>query len=143
MANALTPKQEKFCQVYIETSNASEAYRQSYNTINAKPETIWNEAYKLMESPDVAARIEELKQMHLQRHIVTVDSITAELEEARQLAISIEAPAPAVSASMGKAKLHGLITEKSELTGANGGAIEILDAKATLLRGIVPNASSE
>ena len=26
----LTPKQEKFCQVFIETGNASEAYRQAY-----------------------------------------------------------------------------------------------------------------
>lgn len=27
----LTPKQEKFCQLYIELGNASEAYRQSYD----------------------------------------------------------------------------------------------------------------
>ena len=27
----LTPKQEKFCQKYIEMGNASEAYRQAYN----------------------------------------------------------------------------------------------------------------
>ena len=36
----LTPKQEKFAQVYVETSNASEAYRQAYDALKMKPETI-------------------------------------------------------------------------------------------------------
>lgn len=27
----MTPKQDKFCMLYIELGNASEAYRQSYN----------------------------------------------------------------------------------------------------------------
>jgi hypothetical protein len=39
---------------------------------------------------------------------LTVEDLLRELEEARQLAISTEAPAPAVSATMGKAKLLGL-----------------------------------
>ena len=36
----LTPKQERFCQVYIETGNASEAYRAAYNAEKMKPESV-------------------------------------------------------------------------------------------------------
>jgi len=40
MTVKLTPKQQKFCYKYIETGNASKAYRQSYDTENMKPATI-------------------------------------------------------------------------------------------------------
>ena len=36
----LTPKQENFCLAYLETSNASEAYRRAYDSENMKPESI-------------------------------------------------------------------------------------------------------
>ncbi|EPZ98572.1 terminase small subunit, partial [Glaesserella parasuis] len=36
----LTPKQEKFCQLYIELGNASEAYRQAYDCSKMSNETI-------------------------------------------------------------------------------------------------------
>lgn len=56
----LTPKQEKFCNVYIETSNASEAYRQAYNSKNMKPETINRKAKELMDNGKIRARLEVL-----------------------------------------------------------------------------------
>ena len=41
MAKKLTPKQESFCLAYIETGNASEAYRQAYDVgPKTKPETV-------------------------------------------------------------------------------------------------------
>lgn len=110
----LTPKQEKFSQLYIELGNASEAYRRSYNAENMGDEAIWVEACRLQSDPKVSLRIKELQEMHVKRHMVTVDSLTKELEEARELAIKIENPAPAVSATLGKAKLHGLLTDKIE-----------------------------
>ena len=36
----LTPKQENFCLAYLETGNASEAYRRAYDVANMKPESI-------------------------------------------------------------------------------------------------------
>jgi hypothetical protein len=120
----LTPKQEKFCQKYIETGNASEAYRQSYDCANMKMETINRSAKELLDNHKISTRINELKALSVERHLVTVDSITAELEQARALALNIEQPSAAVSASMGKAKLHGIIVDKSELSGKNGDAIK-------------------
>ena len=57
----MTPKQEQFARLYVETGNASEAYRQAYNTDNMKPETVTNEAYKLLQAPDISAMVDNLK----------------------------------------------------------------------------------
>ncbi len=40
MTHALTPKQDAFCLAYLETSNASEAYRRAYDAKCMKDETI-------------------------------------------------------------------------------------------------------
>lgn len=122
---ALTIKQEKFCMVYIETGNASEAYRQAYNCENMKPESINNKAYEMLKKVEIGARLHELRIKHAKRHELTIDDLVAELEEARTAALGAENPqsSAAVSATMGKAKLLGLLVDKQEHTGANGGAI--------------------
>lgn len=75
----LTIKQEKFCQKYIELEgNASEAYRQSYDCKNSGEATINNEAYLLLQNPDIALRIKELEGLHLARHKTTIDRVVAE-----------------------------------------------------------------
>jgi hypothetical protein len=47
--------------------------------------------------------------------VVTVESILAELEEARQVAAAGDNPSAMVSASMGKAKLSGLDKQVIEI----------------------------
>ena len=115
MASELTPKQERFALAYIETGNASEAYRQAYDAGNMKPETIWARACELLKNSKVAARVSAIQKRHRIRHEVTVDSITTELEEARRMALDTTQPSAAISASLGKAKLHGLITDKAQI----------------------------
>ena len=110
----LTPKQEKFCQVYIETGNASEAYRQAYNAEKMRPDTVNNKAYGLLQKGGIRARLDELRAEHKKRHEITVDTLVAELEEARKLAFETDKAAAAVSATMGKAKLLGLVVDKQE-----------------------------
>ncbi|HDZ6746242.1 TPA: terminase small subunit [Mannheimia haemolytica] len=104
----LTPKQEAFCLAYIETGNASEAYRQAYETEDMKSETVHRKAKELMDNGKITARIEELKAEHAERHKLTVDDLLAELEEARLLAKEKENPNAMTQATMGKAKLLGL-----------------------------------
>ncbi len=60
MSKKLTPKQEKFCYKYIETGNASEVYRRSYDAENMKSETVNREAKKLIDNPKITTRIETL-----------------------------------------------------------------------------------
>ncbi|QLB19571.1 terminase small subunit [Mannheimia granulomatis] len=104
----LTPKQEFFCLAYIETGNASEAYRQAYEAVEMKPETVHRKAKELMDNGKITARIEELKAEHAERHKLTVDDLLRELEEARTLAKTKENPNAMTQATMGKAKLLGL-----------------------------------
>ncbi|AYO38477.1 terminase small subunit [Serratia sp. P2ACOL2] len=107
---SLTLKQEAFCQAYIETGNASEAYRTAYAADKMKPEAVHVQASKLQDNPKIALRISELRGEIKDRHNVTVDSLIAELEEARKAALAAETPqsSAAVAATMGKAKLVGL-----------------------------------
>ncbi|EFH22564.1 terminase small subunit [Neisseria polysaccharea] len=113
----MTPKQEYFARLYVETGNASEAYRQAYNAENMKPETVTNEAYKLLQSPDISAMVDDLKAEARQRHRVTVDDLLHELEQARAAALAAPTPqsSAAVSATMGKAKMLGLLVDKAEI----------------------------
>lgn len=104
---ALTPKQENFCLRYIETGNASESYRQSYDCEKMKPETINRKAKDLIDNGKITARIDELRQPIIDRHNITVDDILAEYEEARVLARSLEKPSAMVSATSGKARVLG------------------------------------
>ena len=110
----LTPKQEKFCYGYMETGNASEAYRQAYNAEKMRPDTVNNKAYGLLQKGGIRARLDELRAEHKKRHEITVDTLVAELEEARKLAFETDKAAAAVSATMGKAKLLGLVVDKQE-----------------------------
>jgi len=111
----LTPKQEKFACGYVETNNASEAYRRAYDVGEAtKPETIWSRACELLKNSKVAARVDGLHAEARERTMVTVESLTKELEEARKLGKKTDQSSAMTSATMGKAKLHGLLVEKTE-----------------------------
>jgi phage terminase small subunit len=112
----LTVKQEAFCLAYIETGNASEAYRRSYSAEKMKQEVIAIEASRLLDNPNVTLRVAELQQSVVKRHEVTVDSLMLELEKARIAAMGATTPqsAAAVAATMGKAKLAGLLIDKIE-----------------------------
>lgn len=120
-AGELTQKQEGFIRSFIETGNASEAYRQNYNCGKMKAETIHVKASELLSNGKVAVRVEELKADHADRHEIKVDDLIAELDEARRHALNSAAGASAaVAATMGKAKILGLITDKNEHTGKDG-----------------------
>ena len=73
----------------------------------------------------VNSRVEQLKAEHRQRHDLTVDDLIIELEEARQIAKDEKSAASMVSATMGKGKLLGLVVDKNEVSGRNGGPIAV------------------
>lgn len=117
----LTIKQEKFCQLYVEKGNASEAYRLAYDADNMKLETINNKAHILLKKGKIGARISELKKKAEKRHDITVDKLLSELEEARIAALTAQTvqTSAAVAATMGKAKLLGLDKQIIEQTNLN------------------------
>ncbi|QKG49998.1 terminase small subunit [Proteus mirabilis] len=115
---ALTVKQEKFCQAYVETGNASEAYRMAYATDKMKATSINSKAYELLNNGEVTVRVAQLQQEHRTKHDITVSDLLKELEEARQKALTAETPqaSAAVAATMGKARLTGLDKVVIDLT---------------------------
>lgn len=119
MARNLTPKQERFCQLYVELGEASNAYREAYPAAKKwKPEAVWPQASRMLAKPMVAARIRDLQAKHAERHEVTLDSLVAELELARAAAMAEDpSKSAAVSATMGKAKLLGFVVDKHKVQG--------------------------
>ena len=79
----LTQKQERFAQLYVELGNASEAYRQAYDS-TAKPESVHVSACKLLDSPKVSLRVQEiqdeLEERALWRRVKSV-KVLAEIAE--------------------------------------------------------------
>ncbi len=112
----LTIKQEKFCNLYIELGNASEAYRQAGYSQDVSEKSLNELASRLLKNVKIMSRLNELRSGHAERHNINVDDLIAELEEARKVALGAMTPqaSAAVGATMGKAKLLGLIVDKSE-----------------------------
>jgi len=107
--NKLTPKQENFCKLYIELGNASDAYRQSYDT-KANSQSVNVRACELLKNSNVTVRIEQLQREAKEKHNITVEGLLTELEQARVSALACDTPqaSAAITATMGKAKLCGL-----------------------------------
>ena len=61
------------------------------------------------------ALVTDLQGEHRDRHKVTIDGLTWELEKARSLAMDSGNAAAAVQAIMGKAKLHGLLLDRAQI----------------------------
>ena len=123
MAKNLTPKQEDFCRYYIETGNASEAYRRAYNAEKMQPQTIKVKASQMLVLDNISVTIEKMRAEIAKRHEVTEDSLIAELEEARDLAKNLMNPAAMVSATMDKAKITGFDKKILQHQNPDGSAI--------------------
>lgn len=126
----LTPKQEKFCQLYVKLGNASEAYRQSHNS-KAKPESVNVMACNLLAEVNITLRVEEIRDALKANHGITLQNILDELEEARNVALNAPNPqtSAAVAATMGKAKLLGFDREKKEITQSKPFVINFVKAE--------------
>ena len=57
----LTVKQQKFCDLYLELGNASEAYRRTYDCSKMKPDTVNRAATALLDNYKIATRVKELQ----------------------------------------------------------------------------------
>ena len=114
----LTTKQENFCLAYINASSATEAYRQSYNASGIRPATLNRMANELMKNHKITSRIEALRAPAIEKakkefgH--TLEGLLCELDLARARALAATPPhcSAAIAASMGKAKLLGLLVDK-------------------------------
>ena len=137
MSELKNVKHEKFCQFFIETGNASEAYRRAFPDSTMKDNSLHVEASRLLNNPMVSLRVSELRGEHKERHNMTVDDLIKELEEARQAGLEFESASAMVAATMGKAKLLGLDKQLIDLT-TNGESIN----KPSIISLVAPNVTS-
>lgn len=116
----LTQQQQKFLLRYFSNGKkASEAYRYAYNCENAKDSTIWSEASKLLNHPNVAPWVlyyEGNQQEVIEKEInYVVNDAFEEFQEIQNRAMkSDKLLGVAVKAVVEKAKLKGLYKEDNE-----------------------------
>ena len=107
-------RQETLAQVFVQTGNKTEAYRQAGYSTKGTDRTITGNVMRLFRDAKVLNRVAELQAEQAKLHAVTIESLTADLREDRALAYAVKNPSAAVSAVMGMARLHGL--DKQVLT---------------------------
>ena len=122
----MTPKQEAFARAYVETGNASEAYRRAYDAENMNDNTLKKRASELLQHGDVAGTIERMQAKHQKRHEITVEKLTQMAMKAYDEAQRVAPTSGQMQTSaMVKAtefigKLHGLLVDKSEVKHVSG-----------------------
>lgn len=125
---ALTEKQKRFVAEYLVDLNATQAaIRAGYSEKTARSVGSEN-----LTKPDIAAAIAKAQAKIAKKVEITVESLAAELEEARALAIGEKQTSAAVSATMGKAKLFGLGVENRRLSGT----VQVVTITADKLDGL-------
>ena len=113
----LTLKQEKFCQAYIQTGNASEAYRQAYDTSKMKSETVNRNAFTLVNAnTKIKARVEELRAPALQSAMLTLETHLAEMDRLARVAEENGNLAAAIRAQELRGKAAGLYEDRIRVT---------------------------
>ena len=112
----LTAKQEAFCLAYIETNNASEAYRQAYNSSKMKPESVNESASRLLADVKITARLEQLRAPVRDRAQITLESHLERLNHLSLMAEQAEQYSAAIKAEESRGKVAGLYVEKIDHT---------------------------
>lgn len=109
----LTAKQEAFAVGVVEGKTQAEAYRAAYPaSINWKPETVWNNASKLMADTKVLARVNELRAEIAARNHVTQDELVHMARKAYALAEQREESSAMTQATLALAKITGHLDRK-------------------------------
>ena len=138
-------KHELFAQARASGKGPSDAYVAAGFKLNS------GNAGRLDRMPEVQARVAEILGKAAERAILTIYDIADQLDEDRKFARELEKPSAAVSATMGKARVLGLLVDKHEHTGKDGGPIEISEISEeeaarriafTLLRGVKAQEAS-
>lgn len=111
----LNPRQEKFVREYVKTGNGHKSYKKAYGVNpNASRNVVDASASQLLRNPKVENAIVAHQMRARTRHDYTIDTILDELDEARAAALPMQ-PGAAVSASIGKARLLGMIVDRKEV----------------------------
>jgi hypothetical protein len=100
------PRHEAFVQLVAKGESWTDAFEHAGFVRSSK------NAARLAGRADVKARLAELQERAAEKAVIGAADIAAQLDDDRNFAIKLKAPAAAISATLGKAKVLGLIVEK-------------------------------
>ena len=74
----LTLKQENFVLAYLQSGNATDAYRTAYNASGMKDETVWVKASELLTNGKIKVRLNELRKPVIEKAQLTIEQVINE-----------------------------------------------------------------
>lgn len=104
----LTPKEYRFCQLYVQLDCATEAYRAAYDIPTAKSKIVSEGARRVLKRIKVQEFIGVLRAMALDEHLVTVTEIDRQLIQDRAFARANGNASAAVAATIARMRLYGM-----------------------------------
>jgi hypothetical protein len=113
-AGGLTQKQEAFCLSFIETGNASEAYRLAYQPRRMTDKSIHEKASHILAEGKVQARVAKLRGTAAGKAVFGLVDHLAELATLRDLAKGEKAWGPAVQAEVKRGEAAGLYPDRGK-----------------------------
>lgn len=143
MQKKLTAKQDKFAALVASGMEQANAYREAYNVkADTSGRVVSKMASKTALIPHIAARIAELKAPVVKKMVeesaLTLESHLLKLAELRDEAQEKSKYDAAVRAEIARGKAAGIVIEKREITGANGGPFQSFNVNVN-----VPMSSEE
>lgn len=117
----LTQRQEAFCLAFIETGNASEAYRRAYTTKRMSTKTVNEAASRLLTHGKVIARVANLRAKAADKAVLTLEKHLDKLAELRDLAVKDAEWDAAIRAETKRGEAAGLYPDRSKPVNVNVG----------------------
>lgn len=124
-ANPSDEEIDVYAQAWLGNGNKqSDAWREAYPKSACSDAVMYIKASNMHKMAKVQVRIAHYKaetvRICADKHGVTIDSLIAELEEARAMGMENSQASACVSATMAKAKLSGLDVQKVDHTSSDG-----------------------
>jgi phage terminase small subunit len=111
-ASPLNPRQQNFVRLVAQGRSGREAYQKVYRVKDRVADAA---AARLLANVKVAAALRELQGQAVKKTLVTVETLTRDAFEIRDLAVKDGQHSAAISALALAARLNGLITDRKEI----------------------------
>lgn len=117
----LTLKQENFCLAFLDTGNATAAYRSSYNAARMKEATVNKRASELLARGEIGGRLAELRQPAIEHAELTLQAHLTELATLRDAAKQKGQFGAAIAAEISRGRAAGFYRHIE----GNGTAVQV------------------
>ena len=116
MSRRSTRSLEIFAENYVAggCTNASEAYRKTFNCEDWNPESVWAEACRMLKHHKVVTRLAELKEAATSKAVCSMEEHLAELERLKTKAVEAGQISAAVKAEELRGKVLAFYVQRTQ-----------------------------